>query len=773
MCSAEELPPRPAIPLTFWMLVASVACVRLALRAACEPPTWVVAAVGGAAIVLLLVAPQRRAALLGAAVAATVAASLLVASLELAGQGLLAAELGSSPVSTWSFTLQGEMSLGASGWRGRAVAAKGGADRGCVWLVSPDELPTGSTVTCVGRYTPNPANDWGASSRMQGLAGTVRVVRVLEATAASGPMGALLTLREAVLRSFDAGGSEARAVLAGSVCGSSRYIEELGLEDDFAACGVSHIIAVSGGHLVVVAAVVEALLGKTHLRPAFRSALTLAASSAFVAFCGAPVSAVRSLAMLGVSSVAQAAGRRGHPLSSVSVVALAMALLDPGATGQLGYLLSVVCVCGIALFGGYARYLLRVVGAGLRPRLIRIPRFGRRLASTLDDAEEALTLTLVSQVVTLPLTLPVFGRLSLVAPLANVVLAPLFSAVLALGLLAAVLVWAPPIQAVVLVVCDVAGAVFVAALKALAGIPFASVALTVGETPALLALVVASAVLLFAWPRLRRRAVLTAVGAACALALAWVVRWRFFAPACVRVLDVGQGDAILVTDGASALLVDTGPGSDVVDALSRNHVYHLDAVLITHLHDDHVGGLADLASVVDVEKVLVAEGVSLDAGGIPVEPVSYGDLLRVGGFELAVVSPTEAVDGSENEHSVELALGYSEGGRELTGLLTGDGENEVTAAAVTRGDVGDVDFLKVGHHGSAASIEPATARSLDPEVAVASAGEGNSYGHPTDECLEALEEAGSVFLCTKDAGDVSIAPGREGPVVSMQYTEVD
>ena len=233
-------------------------------------------------------------------------------------------------------------------------------------------------------------------------------------------------------------------------------------------------------------------------------------------------------------------------------------------------------------------------------------------------------------------------------------------------------------------------------------------------------------------------------------------------------LDVGQADAILVTDGASAVLVDAGLDESVVEALARSNVVHLDAVVLTHLHDDHVGGLEDVIAAYGVPTVLVAEGVEPDAPGAEVRELSQGDVVRVGGFSLTVVSPRSPVDGLENEDSLVLDLSFDDGSRSLTALLTGDAEAEVIGGAVDGGLVSDVDLLKVGHHGSAASVTPELARALDPEVSVASAGEGNSYGHPDPTCVEALEGAGSVFLCTKDVGDVRVEPGADGPVVSCR-----
>ena len=228
---------------------------------------------------------------------------------------------------------------------------------------------------------------------------------------------------------------------------------------------------------------------------------------------------------------------------------------------------------------------------------------------------------------------------------------------------------------------------------------------------------------------------------------------------------MGQGDAILVQDGGSAILVDAGPGDAVGAALARNGVLHLDAVLVTHLHDDHYGGLSTLGPVLSGGEVLFGQGVSgsltdeikcelsaLAPGSV--SEVSHGDVLRVGRFSLRVVSPLGSSDGSQNADSVQLALSFEDGSRTLSGLLTGDGEKDELAAELGRGDVGDVDFLKVGHHGSAVSLGKAEARAH------------NRYGHPRQECVDVLAKAGSAFLCTMDVGDVIVEPGELGPRVT-------
>ncbi|MBM6816783.1 ComEC/Rec2 family competence protein [Olsenella uli] len=772
MSESVALPPRPALPHALWALLAALAAERAALALAPGAAALAAASAVLAALALALARPGRAALALplAAVLLASLAASGLSCAAELSRQAALAQALSTSSVSSWELRLVGDMSRGANAWRGRAVASCAGGPAGEVWLLADEPLEQGTRLSCVGRFEPNGDDDWGASSRAQGICGTVRAVRALSAEPAGGLSGAVLALRSAVLASLDAGSSDERALLAGSVCGSMAAISERGLDDAFARCGVSHLVAVSGGHLALVCALVAAPLGRFRLGPAGRAAALLALTGLFVAFCGAPASAVRSWAMSLVAALARLLGRRAHPLSSVSLASLAMALADPGVTGQLGYLLSVACVCGICALGGYARYLVRVLLPA--PRLpAALPARARAALCRLgSEATDALALTLVSQAVTMPLTCAAFSQLSLVAPLANVLLAPLFTPFLGAGLVAACLAWAPALQAPALLAADALGGAIVRLVGLLGGLPLASVAVSVEEGPALAAMLAASGALLVWWPRASRRAIAAALGLAVAAALAWLLRWRLLAPARVVVMDVGQGDAILVTDGAASLLVDTGPGDAVVAALARAGVTHLDAVLLTHLHDDHAGGLADVLGAVSVGRVIVGEGAEpgAAAGGLPVEWVGHGDALAVGRFSLEVVSPLEPADGSGNEGSLELLVAFRDGGRELTALLAADAEEPETSAALARGDVGDVDLLKVGHHGSAASVGMETARALDPEVSVASAGEGNSYGHPDPACVEALEGAGSLFLCTIECGDVTVEPGESGPVVTCQ-----
>ena len=694
--------------------------------------------------------------------------------------------LASSSVSGWRFELVGDMSSTTTGaWRGRA-RAEGEACSGYVWLTSPDELLMGDRIRCVGRFLPNADDEWGRSSAAQGLSGSVRVVLATERDEPEGLALLARRVRWAALDVLRPGESDSGALLAACVCGYAPPMRARGLSEEFSRVGISHLTAVSGSHLALVASCVSAVLEGLCLGPRVRSVASILVTGGFVLLCGLPVSAVRAWAMACVSQAVALSGRRGHQLSSASLVGLAMALLDPSLSGQLGFLLSVSSVVGIGLFCPYARFALGEaalalgsMGAGTAGRGVPRPlgqalgRLGRVGRGALD----ALAVCVVCQASTFAIGASSFGSVSLVAPLANLLAAPVLGILMPLGLAAGV---ASPAPVAADVLARLAGAVaqpLLAGVSWLSSLGLASVPVSVDLGLALLVTVLLSAVLLVAWPRPSGRLLAGGTLVALALAGAVLLRLRWLAPPRVCVLDVGQGDAILVQDGGSAILVDAGPGDAVGAALARNGVLHLDAVLVTHLHDDHYGGLSTLGPVLSGGEVLFGQGVSgsltdevkcelsaLAPGSV--SEVSHGDVLRVGRFSLRVVSPLGSSDGSQNADSVQLALSFEDGPRTLSGLLTGDGEKDELAAELGRGDVGDVDFLKVGHHGSAVSLGEAEARALSPEVSIASAGANNRYGHPRQECVDVLEKAGSAFLCTMDVGDVTVEPGELGPRVT-------
>ena len=787
MSRQPPLPPRPAIPLSLLCLVVAIAVERRVLGSGTAAGEILVPGCFTLGFGFVIAFAFRRVGAAGfaraavavtvAALAAGVSAGVFSARLSEATSAFLA-----SPVSSWELEMVSDMCGGDGSWRGRARARGPQGHEALVWVTSSVRVGRGHRFSCIGRFSAAGEDEWGRSSRVQGVCGTVRAFRVEDRGLGGGLSGMLTGFREKALAALlcEDGADAPRAVLAGVVCGYSPAVREAGLDKEFAACGASHMVAVSGSHLVLIGAMAEGVLSRARMRRAARFVAHAAFTGLFVLFCGSPPSAVRAWFMSLASSGSELAGRRGHGLSSAAAAGLVMTLLRPTCAGDLGFLLSMSCVAAIGLFGAYAKHVVLVTaGTPTAPRALP-PAARAALRSLRRSSLDAISLTLVCQIGTIALTVPAFGTFSVVAPAANVPLSLLFAPTACAGALAVAAVPIPWLRPILLGIAELPATALVCVLKMISSLPVTSVCVDVDPGALLAATVAAGIALLIFWPGVSRRALLGMCAAALLVLGASDVRWRYFAPARICVMDVGQADAILVSDGASTLLVDAGLDNRVAAALSRNYTRHLDAVVLTHLDEDHVGGLDDLVGVCSVGEVYVAEGVPGLMGdelkstverlcGHGPRELGYGDVISCGGFTARVVWPRGPVEGSDgNADSVVLSVLYDVGGRSLSALLTGDAEREQTGEVLAAGDVGDIDFLKVGHHGSAVSVSAEEAKALSPEVSVASAGEGNRYGHPRAECVDALEAAGSRFLCTIDAGDVVVYPGATGPRVSTQ-----
>lgn len=716
--------------------------------------------------------PRTACEVIGCCLCASLAASM-VSGLLLARGRSFADAMESSAVSRWGFEAVSDALPTQHGFRCRAKAFRDGAPTGCVWLSSSEQLERGDVVWGVGRFAANANDEWGESNRMQGVWGSVKLVMVRSRSHVAGAATLPLELRKAVRTTLDPSRTEGRAILAGCLIGDRRYLVERHLDQLFARCGVAHLVAVSGSHLVVVSSLLTQVFKRMRARPAVRAFLLLALTGCFVITCGAPASAVRAWLMSALSDGGRLLGRRGDALSSVCLVALAMALVDPSLSGQAGYLLSVACVIALALFSSYFSYLLDVALPGVWvprtvPSEVRI-----RLRSLRRDVVRGLSASTVCLVATIPLVTQMTARISLVGPLVALPASALLTLAMSLALVGSCCSCIPACGTALIDWADLLLGLSLGLMRCLSRMPLATVAFKPDQKLAATALVLVAAALVVTWPvpskGVARGLLLSPPCLGCALILAWTV----CAPTRVCILDVGQGDAILVQDGWRAILVDTGPDGSVVSALSRKHVLRLDAVVLTHLHDDHYGGVEALVGSMPCAQVFVADGVAeyvppelaediVDLTGKPCAELSYGDVLKVGRFALEVIWPHGPVAGDTNPDSLMMVASYQSGEETLSALLTGDAEWEELGSALATGDVPDIDVLKVGHHGSDASIRPEQAAALRAEVAVASAGKGNDYGHPKEECVKVLTDAGALFLCTADSGDVDLRPSRSG-----------
>jgi competence protein ComEC len=247
------------------------------------------------------------------------------------------------------------------------------------------------------------------------------------------------------------------------------------------------------------------------------------------------------------------------------------------------------------------------------------------------------------------------------------------------------------------------------------------------------------------------------------------------APA-MTMLDVGQGDAILLRAPGHAVLVDTGPeGAQLLPMLADRGVRALDAVVLTHVHPDHCGNLPLVIAQRNVGSVWIsprrfrgdcAQRV-LDACAareVPIHLIRDGDSATFGMFAMkALLADRTFKRSPENNASVVLRV---RAGR-WTALLTGDVERDAEAALAGR-DVA-ADILKVAHHGSRTSTTAAMLAAVHPRLALVSCGRHNMFGHPHADTLRALSQAGVRVWRTDRSGAVEIALGDVHLLVRPEF----
>ncbi|MFA6534569.1 MAG: ComEC/Rec2 family competence protein [Patescibacteria group bacterium] len=249
----------------------------------------------------------------------------------------------------------------------------------------------------------------------------------------------------------------------------------------------------------------------------------------------------------------------------------------------------------------------------------------------------------------------------------------------------------------------------------------------------------------------------------------------------VTVCDVGQGDAILVqTPGNQDILIDGGPDNLVLDCLGRHLAFNdrqLDLVILTHPHADHVVGLAAVLSRYEVKEVLmtgvlfpepayqeflrlIAEKQIKVTYGLAGQNLSFGS-----DVSLEIIYPLVDLKGKKveniNNSSIVGRLRYQETSFLLTGDLEGDGE---LALLATPQDLKST-VLKVGHHGSSYSTGVEFLKSVKPELAAISVGQGNKFGHPSLRVVNRLIRAGAAVRRTDQEGEVTMVSDGERVVV--------
>ncbi|HYZ16822.1 MAG TPA: DNA internalization-related competence protein ComEC/Rec2 [Candidatus Acidoferrum sp.] len=576
-------------------------------------------------------------------------------------------------------------------------------------------------------------------------------------------------------------------VVAGALWGE-RGTLPADLHDAFQATGTVHVLVTAGLHLGVVAACVLALLRLCRVP---RVAASLAAIVAVVAYAwlsGAHLPSQRAAVMVSVALLARACGMRIVSWNALALAALVVAAIWPASVSSVSFALSFSCVASIVLF---ARPLEHAFERFPFPARVR----------------EALALTVATQIGVWPLSAATFGLLAPYAIFANAIVVPATALAMLAGLATLVFATIPVLGAIAasLTALDVDAILHV--VGNVSALPGARIAIAPPPLIAIIGYDTATLVAAAILTRFPRRAIALLVVASLGVLLT-TLRLPD-GHLTITMLDVGQGDGIVLrTPRGHVILIDSGGrlehGPDVggrspaeaigerivLGYLRRQGVRHVDLLVNTHPHGDHLGGCLSIVEELRVDAIAdsgQAYGgrafrdciAAAHARHLPVSLVRRGMRYATDdGIVLDALAPSEPLlaDGPNdvNENSVVLRLTYDCPGcaRPFRMLFTGDAGAQSEARMLASGADLSADVLKVGHHGSAYSSTPAFLAAVHAHDALISVGRHNLFGHPAPGTLRALRDAGARVYRTDECGAIIVRVGVVPTITTMVFDRV-
>jgi competence protein ComEC len=527
--------------------------------------------------------------------------------------------------------------------------------------------------------------------------------------------------------------------------------------DRYAKSGMVHMLSISGLHVAIVAGAMMLVLEALHLSRGVASLIGVFLTVVYVAVIGAPPPAVRSATMLGVVAASRAMQRPASQWAALAVGAF-VPLVAPRTVLDLGYQLSVVGIAGLIASGSLARRILSPKLEGRRLRIVK----------------ELLTST-VATVVTAPLIAWYFGRLSIIAPIANLAAGPVISILQPTLFLALALAPFEPAAAILANAAHPMLVTFDGIAAVASGIPLSSIQI-VPSLPAVLfgsCAVVAFAVACVS--RYPARPIIAGMSALCLAVFAPVLRPPYRGGFEMHVLDVGQGDAILLrTDKGRWIVVDAGRVWKTGDAGRSTIVPYVmarggtvEGLIISHAHADHIGGAVSVvrylhprvfwdAAFAQGSEVYANSLHAAEESGTRWMRVHPDDTMRVDGVRIRFLAPDSAWTSSlddPNEASTVASVEYGS----TRFLLMGDAERAEEAWLVDHASSDlKADVLKVGHHGSSTSSTDAFLKAVQPSLAVISVGADNIYGHPSQDVIASLARVGARTVRTDMVGTIVV-----------------
>ncbi|MCR5829525.1 MAG: DNA internalization-related competence protein ComEC/Rec2 [Lachnospiraceae bacterium] len=547
-------------------------------------------------------------------------------------------------------------------------------------------------------------------------------------------------------------GDDEAGVLAAMLAGERGLLDDE-TKDSLAAGGIAHILAVSGLHISLIAGGIYTLLMKLFARKALSSVITIVFLLLYGVFTGMPVSAMRAVIMSSCMLLARATGKTYDMISALSVAGLLILILNPLYVRDSSFIMSFCAAMGVA----WAREI--ICGARIKKKWA---------VSLMSVAGIYLFL--------MPVLINTYYYITPYSVLINLIVIPFMSLLVPFGgiCVASMALFGSGISRFAGGICHYMIRSVIGLSDLIAGLPYSK--LIVGHTEETVLIVyyaVLFAVLILVMSFRKKTPIW-------ALVLCITVFVRIDgAETTVHMLDVGQGECILIEEGDENIIVDAGSTNvknlykyRIGPFLRYMGIDRIDRLILTHSDSDHMNAMEDLIADpnIDVKELVCSDNnesgyeedcVSLGCNNI--REVSAGDEISLeNGSRIHVVSPkrnagSEGAKGNygkvsdKNDESVVFELETEN----VRALFTGDSSSKKEAEYVSM--IKEQDLLKVAHHGSKYSTSETLLEKVRPTVGIVSASATNRYGHPSAETLKRLTEKGCTVFATPSSGYIRIS----------------
>jgi len=551
--------------------------------------------------------------------------------------------------------------------------------------------------------------------------------------------------------------SEISAPFAAALTTGNRSGFTTAFRSALSVTGLSHTVAISGLHISFITGIFIWIFGGARRAAPF----AIPAVILFAAVVGFPPSAVRACVMNTLMLSALLIKRDYDSRTALAFAFAVVLAVNPDAISDIGMWLSFLATFGIITFAG-------------RWNKAVITKLPERLGF-LNGTVQSLSTTAAALIFTTPLVASVFGVVSIIAPITNLLALPVISvlfisSVLTLGVSFIFM----PLARIAAICIGWVYEVLELFIITTAKFPLAAI-YTSNELTVIL-LVYHYALLLvcyIAWRRGTRRFILPACTAVCSLCiviLGTAIYYDHSNTMRVTAVDVGQGQGIILSTAGRSVIIDCGGSyADYVmpAAVLSKGAMAVDAVIISHLHDDHFNGIATLLERVKVHYLIFydddAEDVAADRAmleaaaarsGTEVVAITQDITIKMGDCWLDLFIPRDA-EGDTNERSLSVLANYND----FMMLTMGDMNSFSERKLLRLVDIPTLDVLVLSHHGSRFSTSETLLHYTRPQVAIVSVGANNTFGHPAPDTLDRLEKAGVKLYGTDVHQTITITVG--------------